>query len=112
MLPSKTWMLHAWGKRHARRYGEHNSKQDNDDGISSLLSDEPEKKRAKQEAGDRSQQKQPQISRVKMFSQEVERSGNQAQDAREHECRAHRFTGRQPNDQNESRNGEAPSANT
>jgi hypothetical protein len=76
------------------------------------LSDEPEKKRAKQEAGDRSEQKQPEISRVKVFSQEIERRGDQAQDARKHERRAHRFTGRQSNDQDESRNGEAAAANT
>ncbi len=57
------------------------------------------------------EQQQPQISRVKMFSQEVERSGDQAQDARKHERRAHRFTGRQPNDQDESRHGEAAAAN-
>jgi hypothetical protein len=49
---------------------------------------------------------------MKAFSQEIERGRNQAQDAREHERRAHRFTGRQPDDQNESRNGKAAAANT
>jgi hypothetical protein len=74
------------------------------------LSDEPEKKRAKQEAGDRSEQKQPEISRVKVFSQKIERRGYQAQDAREHERSAHRFTGSQPDYQYESRHGEAAAA--
>jgi len=48
---------------------------------------------------------------VKPFSEEIERGRNQAQDAREHERRAHRFTGRQPNNQDEGRNSEAAAAN-
>ena len=48
---------------------------------------------------------------MKLFSQEIERRGYQAQDAREHERRAHSFTGRQPDDEDESRHGEAAAAN-
>src|SRR6266446_5137985 len=111
ILLRETRILRAWNERHAGSYGEHDSKQNDDDRISSLISEQPEHKRAEQEAGDRSKQKQPEISRVKVFSQHVEWGRDQAQDAREYERRAHRFTGRQSHDQYERRNGEAAPAN-
>src|SRR5216684_815542 len=111
ILLRETRILRAWNERHAGSYGEHDSKQNDDDGISSLVSEEPEHKRAEQKAGDRSNQKQPEIPRVKVFSQQVKRRCDQAQDAREYERRAHGFTGGQSDYQDERRNSEAAAAN-
>jgi len=63
----ETWILRAWSKRHAGRRGEQDSEQDDDDRISSLLTYEAKHKRAEEETGDRSDEKQPQISRMKVF---------------------------------------------
>ena len=104
-------ILRAWNERHAGSYGEHDSQQNDDDWISSLVSKESEHKRPEQEAGDRSNQKQPKISCVKVFPQQVEGCCDQPQDACEHERGAYGFTSGQSDDQNKRRNGEAAAAN-
>src|SRR5947207_12164590 len=112
ILSSETWILYARGERHAGRRGEQDSEQDDDDRISSLLSYESQHQRAEEETGDGPEEKQPQIARVKVLSQEIERRGDQAQDSSEDERRAHSFTSRQPHDQDERGHSEAASANT
>src|SRR5204863_48186 len=82
ILSSETWILYARGERHAGRRGEQDSEQDDDDRISSLLSYESQHQRAEEETGDGPEEKQPQIARVKVLSQEIERRGDQAQDSR------------------------------
>ncbi len=48
---------------------------------------------------------------MNVFSKKIKWGRNQAQDAREHECRSDRFAGCQPDDQDERGNGEAPASN-
>src|SRR5213594_341332 len=108
ILSSETWILYARGERHAGRRGE----QDSDDRISSLLSYKSQHQRAEEETGDGPEEKQPQVARVKVSSQEIEGRGDQAQDSSEDERCAHSFTSRQTHDQDERGHSEAASANT
>src|ERR1700735_2233605 len=104
-------ILHARNKRNARRSREQHSQQNHDSRAACLPAHEAQDISADRKARHRAEEKEPKISRVDVFADQVERRSDQAQNARENECRAHRGSSGQTEHEDKSGNGKAAAAN-